>query len=382
MRILKTSSPYEEYVQGVYQSRPGLTTQAFGVQQEALLDGFFGWADAWKHYLEATGRFVVEDVVINAAPARQAWARALAGRCETPTIEAFTEQLIAEYRPDIWFCHTSELGAEFRTRMRRLYPFLRLVIGYDGTRNHRPDVFRGCDTILTCLEDTAAFYRAAGFESRVLRYGFDERVLNRVDSRESRYDVSFVGGLRLARRAHNFRIDVLQHIDAAMPVEVWLAKPPTLADVAIAAAGYARRGQTGHFLRHLRRSVRLPRLIRRAHSAVFGIDMYRVLADSRVTLNVHIDAAGDEAANIRLFEATGIGACLVTDWKSTLASIFRADEEVVTFRTPNEAVDKVRYLLSNPSHRLTIAQSGQRRTLADHAVKSRLLELVPMLESA
>ena len=43
---------------------------------------------------------------------------------------------------------------------------------------------------------------------------------------------------------------------------------------------------------------------------------------------------------MRLFEATGSGACLVTDWKENLGELFEPDVEVVTYRSVAECVKK------------------------------------------
>ena len=75
----------------------------------------------------------------------------------------------------------------------------------------------------------------------------------------------------------------------------------------------------------------------RNKGGVFGIDMYQVLADSRITLNTHANNNPNEAGNMRLFEATGAGSCLLTDWKQNLNDYFKVDSEIVTFRTKEEA---------------------------------------------
>ncbi len=380
-RLLKTSSPYTGYVDSIYRNRPNLAKARSSEQQRALLDGFFGWADAWKFYLEQTGRFQVEDVVVNAQAARIAWASER-GIGRTPTAEEFTELLIAEFRPDVWFCHTSDLPSAFIRRLRRSYPFMRLVVGYDGVRIHDPATFDGCDMILTCLRDTAEFYRAHGFASYYFPHSFDERVLTHVSACDPQYDVSFVGGVRVSRRGHNFRIDVLHHVSRALPLHLWLADPPTISDVLRAGASLLKHRRFPALAAHLTRCTKLPRLLSKAGPALYGLEMYRTLARSRITLNVHIDAAGSEAANIRLFEATGIGTCLLTDWKPNLPSLFRIDEEIVAFRTPAEAVEKIVYLLAHEGSRKAIARQGQARTLAEHSVKRRLLDLATVLEAA
>ena len=46
--------------------------------------------------------------------------------------------------------------------------------------------------------------------------------------------------------------------------------------------------------------------------------MYQALRRSLITLNSHIDMVGREAGNARLFEATGVGTFLLTDFKDNL----------------------------------------------------------------
>ena len=99
--------------------------------------------------------------------------------------------------------------------------------------------------------------------------------------------------------------------------------------------------------------------------------MFRRLRDSRVALNTHIDISPVNASNMRLFEATGVGTCLLTDWKANLRELFEPDAEVVAYRDAEECVEKVRYLLDHEAERRRIAAAGQRRTLRDHTFASR-----------
>jgi spore maturation protein CgeB len=109
----------------------------------------------------------------------------------------------------------------------------------------------------------------------------------------------------------------------------------------------------------------------RFHDSVLGLEYFKILSRSRINLNKHIDCAGIHAGNIRLFEATGMGACLVTDWKENMPEMFESDAEVITYRSPEECAEKVRYLLDNQDQLQHIASAGQRRTLRDHTYQRR-----------
>ena len=78
---------------------------------------------------------------------------------------------------------------------------------------------------------------------------------------------------------------------------------------------------------------------------------------------------------MRLFEATGVGTCLLTDWKSNINDLYEADTELATYCSAEECIDKVRYLLEHEKERKAMAEAGQRRTLQDHTIYTRAEQL-------
>ena len=113
--------------------------------------------------------------------------------------------------------------------------------------------------------------------------------------------------------------------------------------------------------------------------------MYETLQRSRITLNRHagIDIRGKVDArfanNMRLYEATGVGTCLITEERKNLADLFEVDREIVAYRDEDDCVAKIRYYLEHEDERIRIAQSGQRRTLRDHPYTERMQELREIL---
>ena len=110
------------------------------------------------------------------------------------------------------------------------------------------------------------------------------------------------------------------------------------------------------------------------------MDMYRALARSRVTLNRHINVAENNANNMRLYEATGVGSMLITDMKDNLGELFEIGKEIVAYSSKEEAVEQINYYLSHPAEAETISRAGQARTLAEHTYRHRMEELMPILE--
>jgi spore maturation protein CgeB len=120
-------------------------------------------------------------------------------------------------------------------------------------------------------------------------------------------------------------------------------------------------------------------ILSHCRGTVWGLDMYRILQSSRVTLNHHIDVAEFYANNMRLYEATGVGTLLVTDAKENLHTLFEPGKEIIAYRTPEECVELIQYYLEHEHERNSIASAGQRRTLCEHTYHQRMQELVEIV---
>ena len=122
-------------------------------------------------------------------------------------------------------------------------------------------------------------------------------------------------------------------------------------------------------------------IVARHRGEVWGLEMYRTLARSRVTLNRHINVAENYANNMRLYEATGVGAMLLTDRKDNLGELFQVGREVVDYQSPDEAIELIRYYGEHAEEAAAIARAGQQRTLREHTYARRMEELLPILRA-
>ena len=205
----------------------------------------------------------------------------------------------------------------------------------------------------TRCDRVAAFeprLRAMGIASEYFRIGFDPRVLQAMGPVTKDVDVSFVGGIS---RHHGKALPMLEHLAHQTPIEFF---------------GYG--------------AASLPSsspIKPRHHGEVWGLDMYRALARSRVTLNRHINVAENNANNMRLYEATGVGTLLITDAKDNLGELFEVGKEVVAYRNQDEAVELINHYLRHPEEATAIALAGQQRTLREHSYKARMVELEKIL---
>ena len=120
----------------------------------------------------------------------------------------------------------------------------------------------------------------------------------------------------------------------------------------------------------------------RSHAPVHGLDFYSVLQRSRTTFNLHTDEARGCVGNQKLFQATGVGACTITDRGANLHDLFNDGTEIVTYDGIEDCVEKVNYLLSHEDERRDIAAAGRNRTLSEHSSRKRYTEVDEIIQRA
>ena len=67
---------------------------------------------------------------------------------------------------------------------------------------------------------------------------------------------------------------------------------------------------------------------------------------------------------MRLYEATGVGALLLTEAAPNLSDMFEPGVEIVTYTGADDLIEKARHYLEHEDERAAIARAGQARTCA------------------
>lgn len=355
-RVLIVDTYYPEFLDEFYAADATITLLPYAEQHRRLMDTGFGVSDAYSHYLRLAG-CAAQEVVCNADQTQQAWARendlALTGNVHDQRRQIVAAQ-VRKFRPDVLYVFEwCPLGDAF---LHDMQPDVPLIAGQMASPLPGDRTYAGFDLIVSSWPPIVAHFRERGLAADLFRLGFDPRVLNRLAPREPQFDATFVGGFA---PSHPDRVDWLEAVMCSTQVDVF---------------GYG-----------LERVPQDSPIRARHHGSVWGWRMYDVLRQSRVTLNRHawIDVAGRVdhtlATNMRLYEATGVGSCLVTDRRSNLGEMFEPEVEVVTYGTNEECAERVRFLLDHPDAREAVARRGQARTLREHGYDRRMLELADIL---
>lgn len=391
MRLLRITTLYPRYLAEFYRRNPGLRQDTYAAQRAALDRDAFGWADFWDEALRPKG-YEVLDVFVNARALQLAWTTERLGRAKAGISARETALAQAkEFRPDVVWLDVAD-DALIRS-IRDEVPSLKLVLGWMGSLLPDEPAWHQTDLMLSCAPEIVAILEQRGHRAAHLHHGFDPRVESRLVSRAKRWDVSFVGQIPTGEVTHSKRAILLDRVRREADVAIFSPDGSPSARDTVKARLRGVAGTVGRGLLHAglseRTLQRIPKLARAAldrpasarglprglksaiRPPVFGLAMFQVLRDSHATLNVHADFSPRFAGNMRLFEATGMGACLVTDWKENLADLFDLDREVVSFRDVDELVEKLRWLAANPEARSAIGEAGRKRTLRDHTFARR-----------
>lgn len=374
-QLLHATAYYPGFLRQFYKREPRLIGESYEKQLAALMYECFGWADFWKTHLEAMGAFEVQVAVSNAEPLQRAWAREHGHRVQD---SAWRSDIlcaqIAYYQPAVVVLVDGAFDGRFARYVKQTFRCVKLIGSYDGLAGEHVDAMRGFDFVLACLENTARYYSQNGLRGYYFKRAFESGILDRLPARGPVVPVSFIGSMNVTGNAHWTRIETLGSAARRLPL-VWYGERQGPWEWFRRLCGCWRRADlsTSFALCRLRPALR--RLERVNQAPVYGLRMYQALRDSLVSLNVHIDSARMEAGNMRLFEATGVGTCLVTDWKENLQKYFEPDREVVVYKCCEELVEKVMYLLGHPAQREAIATAGQRRCLRDHRLVDEVQRL-------
>jgi spore maturation protein CgeB len=369
MRVLIADTYYPALLSAHYRSNPQLIGASYAEQHRQLISLRFGVSDAYSHSLLSLGHEAAE-LVVNCAPLQRAWARetglraplrlmSRGPRAERLALLWIALEQVKAWAPDVLY--VQDLWFFPRAALARLHRHARLVAGQIASPPPPRRTLRGYQLIATSFPHFVDRLRAIGVHAEYLPLAFDVRVLEELRGRgvdpspvaERTVAAAFVGGVD--ERVHARGTRLLERASAAVDLEVWGYGWETL------PSSSPLRG--------------------RHRGEAWGIFMYETLARARIVLNRHIDAAEGHANNMRMYEATGVGAMLLTDGGRNLPELFQPGAEVVAYEDQDDLVEKLRYYLEHDLERTEVAAAGQRRTLGQHTYERRTAQLVAMLQA-
>lgn len=397
---------YGPALASLYVRDPALSDASYDAQLQTFFDNSLVYSDSFSDAMRALGNDAVE-LISNAENIQKTWA----GEHGVPYgaddwIREILYAQIEAIRPDVVFVQgLSSDPQNFQpTRaFRERFPFVRLVVGHSGFVSPLEEL-DGLDVVIGSMPFLRDYYAASGVPAHMVYHSFDPRSFGRIGGaptwrpgfspQDRPHALTFTGTSGVGHGpTHATRYWELVQLMLDQPLACWLDDRASAAAQAIQPAQMANlvEGLQSSATQHggalavqaLRDTLAealggdqpflpLASLFPdRCHAPVYGVDMLGLLGQSRVTVNRHTDAMGTSFGNMRAFEATGMGACLVSDAGANVSELFERDSEIVTYASADEAVEKLSYLREHDAARATIARAGQARTLREHTSTHR-----------
>ncbi|UZP68347.1 glycosyltransferase [Desulfovibrio mangrovi] len=166
-------------------------------------------------------------------------------------------------------------------------------------------------------------------------------------------------------------------------------------DVSFLGAGYPNRRIAFRQLTHLDFKIwgtewdgepLLERHVQMKGARISSEDCVKIYNATKINLNLHSSVnarelvSGGDFVNPRTFELAACGAFQLVDRRSLMSDLFDSDE-LVTFGSMEEMLDKIQTYLGDEAERQAIAEKAQARVLRDHTYANRMRTLTEFIAS-
>jgi spore maturation protein CgeB len=371
MKWLIVHTDYPGFLNWHYGRNPDISKHCFSEQLSERYKTLFGVADSYSHGLRSLGHEVLE-VFVNNEPMQRLWCREHNVTLPPSVVRNLRWRRgvfpwLCRQRREIWQTKAFHAQGELfkpdvilNFDMFLPEDFLRsewakeakLVGQHAATRLPYDRNWSIYDLVISSFPATVDWFRRRQVDCVYSKLAFDPRMLGILTPEQKQYPITFVGSLQ---PVHSTRLQLLETVCDTFDDFLWWGPDATL----------------------------VPKdspLHARYQGPAWGAEMYRVLSASEITINEH-GAIPAYANNYRLYEATGVVTCIVTDWKENLETLFTPEQEVVSYKTPAECVAKLQALRHDLTVRQAIAKRGQQRTLREHTFSDRIHQLIEWVES-
>ena len=416
-----------------FRKKENLDCLTFSDQIIKLREGGLILPGSWAKVMAEQG-FEVFETIYNDTALNAKWAieNGFIDVIKKPNayFEILKEQ-VKIFRPDIIFVYAGGffyITKKLRNELRKIKKDL-VFSGFWGdelpSNQNYKDEFGDVDIIFTSSSIYESHMSANGINAITLGNCFDEFAKYEQSHREKLYDLTFCGTSGYAYPDHIQRYEMLKELLKTTKLKIWgyepslpygrvmqfkmiITKifswiPASILNIItkirvlnklnsfIINASISRVykvgvkelvfGQSSKNSLYFLRKKPLKKLFRgRLQKPLLSGSKYlELLASSKIVLNIHRDELAD-IGNIRCFEVTGVGSCLLTNHREGMREFFDVDNDIVTFETIEECKEKIDYLLCNPLEMQRIAENGQRATLTKHTVEARYKEAAKHLK--
>lgn len=395
-KIFSISSMYSGYLDSFYQKHPDLANLTYTEHIHLLLGETTEFVGSYIRNFRRLG-IDADCVIANDKQLLLKWGKEK-GIIREKTGDIIFEQ-VSSFLPDVLLIENlSIVTPALLEKIRYEVPGVRLIIAnHCAPFNSKVlESLSVVDFVFTCTPGLKSSMESLGKKSYLVYHGFDTDILQRIniDKGTPGNDLVFSGSLITGGDFHTQRIKLIERIlQENVPIDLY---------VNLEKNYRIKAKQAIYFFSNFIRKIKLENmfnkfqilhygntwvdsysdnLLTHKRLPVYGTDMFNLFLDTKIVLNFHLGMAGDYAGNMRMFEVTGVGSCLLTDNKKNMRDLFDIDTEVVVYDNEEDCVAKIKWLLDHEEDRKRIAASGQHKTLKYHTVENRCRSIIEIINS-
>ena len=266
---------------------------------------------------------------------------------------------IQKIKPDILFINSNfEYYGSF---LESVNPFVKKTCAWISCPFDKTLNLTNIDHIFTLFKPHYDFFIDKGISTTFTHAAFDSNLLGHLP-KEKEHELTFVGGIGGYHKNREF---ILKKLIQKTPIKIW-------------GYGFVSKNPIKNVLKQIKSGF----IYKNAFQGeAWGMDMLKILSKSKITINVHGDIAKGHSVNMRMFEATGVGTLLLTEYTDDISNFFEPNKEIICYTNAEDAVKKINYYLKHDSERKKIAKAGQKRTLENYTYQKLSKEYINIFKT-
>jgi spore maturation protein CgeB len=394
-KLLSLSSMYPGSIESFYLNNPDTKSLSYDDHCNLLINDTTEFAGSYTRNFRKLG-IDAKCIISNDTLLQNKWKSER--NLNSDRISDIVFEQINEFKPDIlWIENMNFVNDTWLRKVRRGIETIKLIIAYHCAAYKKDLIARlkNADFIITCTPGLKESFEREGLKTYLVYHGFDNELLTRVEQKGATTfnNLVFSGSLVTGDGFHNDRIKMIENllkekIDLTLYVTLEKRYRIKTKQFLHLLSGWLKKLKLGSLTEQFpifeygKSPVKSysDTLLRSNHSPLYGIDMYNLFCRSKIVLNLHTGVAGDYAGNMRMFEVTGVGSCLLTDNKKNMKDLFEIGKEAVVYDSTEDCIKKIKWLLAHDQERKQIALMGQKKTLEMHTVEKRCRSIIDIIK--
>lgn len=423
LKILRISFLFYESVKKAlekeYQKKK---IEGYEKRLQKVFDHFYLYFDSFSFAMRQIG-YEAEEVFYDFSFLQKTWAQENNVSISENWQEKILLAQIEKMKPDLLYLQDiNAFSLKTLKNLKIRFPFLKAILifrGYPLLNKPLLAKISMSDILLVGSPKIVPYCRLNGLFPHLLYHSFDPRILKRVNKEQKQTPLSFCGSSGYGNYFYHLtRYFFLKEVMDKTDLKAWIEENKCVEHPFFLSLLKKCKGQVypllfsmpEKILKRLEKNSFIPEKIsylislvreyqseekkcyfpkrsisslypERCFAPLFGLELYKRLHNSNITVNKHALVASPYVDNLRLFDATGVGSCLVTERGENLHELFIEDQEVVCYSSKEECIEKINYLKKHSDIRKSIAKKGQERTLKDHNPLVRAKKLDGIIQS-